>query len=57
MPTSSFDKFFLLKTKQEVSDFILLVNQPAKSVKIDRSLTNDTNRKIGIEKIKTLKLK
>lgn len=57
MATSSFTKDFTLKSKREVESFEKIVSTPAKSVKIDRTLTSAENLKKGEEKLRSLSLR
>lgn len=54
MATSSFDKDFTLNTEKEVDSFARIISIPAKSVKINRSLTSVEKEKQGEQKLKQI---
>ncbi|MFA6808491.1 MAG: hypothetical protein WCR27_05810 [Eubacteriales bacterium] len=54
MATSSFDKDFTLNSKKAVESFSQIIATPAKSVKIDRSVTEPEKEKRGELKLKQI---
>ncbi|WP_391207713.1 hypothetical protein [Psychrobacillus sp. L4] len=54
MATSSFDKVFTLETEEAVESFVRIVNNPKKSVEIDRSVTAPEKVKQGEERLKRM---
>ena len=54
MATSSFGKVFTLETEEAVESFIRIVNNPKKSVEIDRSVTAPEKVKQGEERLKQM---
>jgi hypothetical protein len=51
MATSSFNKNFILDSKKAVKSFEKIVSTPARSVKIDRSLTSPARVARGEKKL------
>lgn len=54
MATSSFNKNFMLDSEKAVESFSKIVANPAKSVRINRSLTSSEREKQGEEKLKRM---
>jgi len=54
MATSSFNKDFTLDSKRAVKSFAKMVSTPAKSVKIDRTLTSPEKERRGEMKLKRM---
>jgi hypothetical protein len=54
MATSSFNKDYTLDSAKAVDSFAKIVATPAKSVKINRSLTSPAKEKQGEEKLKRI---
>jgi hypothetical protein len=54
MATSSFNKDFTLDSQKAVKSFEKIVSTPAKSVKIDRSLTSPARAVRGEKKLKQM---
>lgn len=54
MPTSSFNKDFILNTKKAAESFERIISTPQKSIKIDRSLVSSETIKRGEQKVKQM---
>lgn len=54
MATSSFNKNFILYSKKSVDSFTRMISNPAKSVKIDRTLTSPSKERQGELKLKQM---
>lgn len=54
MATSSFSKDFTLDSKKAVKSFVRIVSTPARSVKIDRSLTSPARAVRGEKGLKQM---
>lgn len=54
MAISSFNKNFMLDSEKAVESFSKIVANPAKSVRINRSLTSSEREKQGEEKLKRM---
>lgn len=54
MATSSFSKNFVLDSPKAVDSFTRMITNPAKSVKIDRTLTSPKRIKEGEDKLKRI---
>lgn len=54
MATSSFSKDFTLDNKKAVESFAKMISTPAKSVKIDRTLTSPERERRGELKLKQM---
>lgn len=54
MATSSFNKDFTLDSKQAAESFAKMITAPAKSVKIDRTLTSPERGRQGELKLKQM---
>lgn len=54
MATSSFNKNFILDSKKSVDSFTRMISNPAKSVKIDRTLTSPSKERQGELKLKQM---
>lgn len=54
MATSSFNKNFMLDSEKAVESFSKIIANPAKSVRINRSLTSSEREKQGEERLKRM---
>ena len=54
MATSSFGKNFTLDSSKAADSFTKMITDPAKSVKIDRSLTSPERERQGESKLKQI---
>ena len=54
MATSSFNKDFTLDSKKAVKSFERIVSTPARSVKVDRSLTSPARAVRGEKRLKQM---
>lgn len=54
MATSSFDKNFILDSEKAVQSFSDIVANPAKSVRINRTITSPERERQGEEKLKRM---
>jgi hypothetical protein len=54
MATSSFNKDFTLDSKKAVDSFTKIITNPAKSVKIDRTLTSPERERQGELKLRRM---
>lgn len=57
MATSSFSKNFILDDKKSVDSFTKIISTPAKSVRIDRTLTAPERLRKGEARLKQMLLK